>query len=84
MATTDTYRLVRLRPNGQETILAEFTVADMSEAGLTQEQVIREAALQASRQNRTNNPAWRLLLYGPTNGGPYTADDIIWDSAVNL
>lgn len=84
MAAEDTYRLTRLRSNNTETILGEWTVDDMSAAGLTQEQLIRQTAFDAAEQQRTNNPAWHLLLYGPTNGGPYTRDDVIWDSTVNL
>ena len=71
--------VVRRLPNGQNRELGVFSVTDV-----TQEQLIRQTALEAARQNRTNNPSWRILIYGPTNGGPHTEDDIVWDSATDL
>lgn len=73
------YWVVRRMPNGSNRELGVFSITDWS-----QTQLIREVALQAARQNRTNNPAWRILIYGPTNGGPHTEDDIVWDSATDL
>ncbi len=79
MAAEDSFLVVRRLANGNNRELATVQITDIS-----QEQIIRETALQAARQNRTNNPAWRILIYGPTNGGPYTEDDIVWDSQTDL
>lgn len=73
--------MVRVLPNGNLTTLSTFDVGDGS---LTQEQVIRATTFQYADTQRINNAAWRIVIYGPTNGGPYTIDDVIWDSAVNL
>jgi hypothetical protein len=75
----NSYVATRLLPNGREPVLAIQSISDW-----TQEQVIRAAAFLAARQNRTNNPAWRIFIYGPSNGGPITDDDRIWDSATDL
>lgn len=71
-----TFVLTRELPNGRETTLDTWA----EDGTFTSEQLIRQVALEASRQQRTNNPAWNLWLYGPTNGGPHTDDDRIWAS----
>lgn len=81
MATNDTYRIVRRLPNGNDVILDELAY---DETSFEDEQRIRDSTGALADQRRINNPAWRVIVYGPTNdGGPYTADDIIWDSSVN-
>ena len=75
------YLLVRLLPNGTEKELAGFEVTSWD----SQEQLIRSVALEAARQQRTNNPSWRLILYGPVDP-PFTYwtdDDRIWGSWLN-
>ncbi len=81
MPPENEYLVVRRLPNGNETTLDVFAY---DETSLEDEQRIRQITLDAADAQRTNNPAWRILIYGPTNGGPYTADDIIWDSLTNL
>lgn len=80
-APENEYLVVRRLPNGDNVTLDTFAYDETSQ---TDEQRIRQITLDAARQQRTNNPAWRIIIYGPTNGGPYTDDDIIWDSAINL
>lgn len=77
-----TYVVARILPNGSERVLGTATVDE----GWTNEQIIRATALEAARQNRTNNPSWRIVIYGPIDPPStwYTDDDRIWDSAVNL
>lgn len=75
-----TFVLTRQLPNGRETTLATW----VEDGTFTNEQLIRQVALEATRQQRTNNPAWFLILYGPTNGGPHTEDDAIWNSTILL
>jgi len=76
------YLLVRVLPNGTEKDLAAFEVTSWD----SQEQLVRAVAFQAAAQQRTNNPSWRLILYGPIDPPLtyWTDDDRIWDSAVNL
>lgn len=71
-----TFVLTRQLPNGRETTLGTWT----EDGTFTNEQLIRDIAAQASTQQRINNPAWVLFLYGPTNGGPHTNDDRIWST----
>jgi hypothetical protein len=78
---TRSFCLTRRLPNGTETILGTNTVSDINV--LSEEQAVRAVATEAATQQRTNNPAWRLFLYGPTNGGYWTDDDRVWDSAVS-
>lgn len=78
MSAETEYKVVRRLPNGNEVILDTFDQAVGS-----QSQIVRAATLQFANSERTNNPAWRILIYGPTNGGDYTADDIVWDSLTN-
>jgi hypothetical protein len=76
------YLLVRVLPNGTEKELAAFEVTSWD----SQEQLIRSVALQAARQQRTNNPSWRLILYGPIDPPLtyWTDGDRVWDSATDL
>lgn len=71
-----TFVLTRLLPNGTERTLETW----VEDGTFTNEQLIRGIAAEAARQQRTNNPAWVLQLYGPTNGGPHTDDDRIWST----
>jgi hypothetical protein len=75
------YLLVRVLPNGTEKELVAFEVTSWD----SQEQLIRTVAFQAAQQERTNNPSWRLIMYGPIDPPLtyWTDDDRIWDSAVN-
>lgn len=75
-----TFVLTRVLPNGRETTLGTW----VEDGTLTNEQLIRQVAVGAARQNRTNNPAWVLRLYGPTNGGAHTDDDMIWNSTIPI
>jgi hypothetical protein len=78
---TTNFVVTRILPNGSERVLASATVTDA-----TQEQVIRQTAFLAARQNRTNNPSWRIVIYGPVDPPStfWTNDDRVWDSATNL
>lgn len=73
------YLLTRVLPNGRETVVGTFEVTSWD----SQEQLIRATAFAASRQNRTNNPSWTLVLYGPIDPPStyWTNDDRIWTSA---
>lgn len=74
-----TFVVTRVQPNLREPILATATVDE------TNTDAIRRAATQAAaRQQRVNNPAWVIVIYGPTNGAFYTDDDRIWDSRTDL
>lgn len=72
------YVLTRILPNGRETVLGTFQVTSWD----SQEQLIRSVAFEAARQNRTNNPSWRLVLYGPIDPPStfWTDGDRIWTS----
>lgn len=74
------FLVVRRLPNGNDITLARFdwTGTDADDAR------VRAIALDAARQNRTNNPAWHILIFGPTNGGDWTDDDIVWSSRTDL
>lgn len=48
-----------------------------------QDQAIRQIVYQNARTLRDANPGAIYLLYGPTNGGPHTDGDKIWDSRLN-
>ena len=71
-----TFVLTRQLPNGTERTLDTF----VEDGTFTNEQLIRSIAASAATQQRINNPAWVLYLYGPTNGGPHTDDDRIWST----
>lgn len=75
-----TFVVTRILPNGRETTLATYSL----EAGFTTDQVIRATVLQFARAERVNNPAWVIVIYGPSNGGPHTNDDRVWDSRTDL
>ena len=74
------FLVVRRLPNGNDIVLARFDWTGTSEDDAR----VRAIALDAARQNRTNNPAWLILIFGPTNGGDWTDDDIVWSSAHDL
>lgn len=73
------YLLTRVLPNGNEVILDGFEVTSWD----SQEQLIRAVAFEAARQQRTNNPSWTLVMYGPIDPPStyWTDDDRIWTSA---
>lgn len=73
------YLVTRILPNGNEITLEVYEVAD----GYTDEQVVREVALDYGRLQRTNNPAWHVVAYGPTEGAYWTEDDRVWDSTTD-
>lgn len=73
----ETFVVTRLLPNGRENTIDTF---DWGDGTLSQEQAVRQVVEEFVREQRTNNPAWVILVYGPTNGGPHTDDDRIWDS----
>ena len=73
-----TFLVTRQLPNENELLLNTFT----TDSGYTNDQAIRDATYTYSKLQRTNNPSWRIIIYGPTNGGYYTADDIIWNSSL--
>lgn len=75
-----TFVATRILPNQRETTLSTFSL----DAGYTTDQVIRETTLQFVRTERVNNPAWVIVVYGPTDGGPHTNDDRVWDSRTDL
>lgn len=72
------YILTRILPNGNERVLETFEVTSWGD----QELLIRAVAFEAVRQNRTNNPSWRLVLYGPIDPPStyWTDGDRIWTS----
>ena len=71
-----TFVLTRVLPNGNEITLQTW----VEDGTFTNEQLVRDLAASTSTQQRINNPAWVLRLYGPTNGGPHTDDDVIWST----
>lgn len=77
-----TFVVTRILPNQREVVLATASV----DAGYTSDQVIRETVQAAARQNRTNNPSWRIVIYGPIDPPStfWTNGDRIWDSATDL
>jgi hypothetical protein len=82
--TVDPYKgfvLTRILPNQREVVLAQAEITE--EQG---DEIIRQIALEAGRQNRTNNPAWVLVVYGPIDPPStfYTNGDRVWDSRVDL
>ena len=76
-----TFVITRILPNGNEKVLATASVTDWE-----QEQLVRAVAIGAAQQNRTNNPSWRIVIYGPIDPPStfWTDDDRIWDSANSL
>lgn len=75
-----TFLVTRQLPNENELFLEAFTVAD----DFSNEQAVRQLVYQYASLNKTNNPAWRILLYGPIDP-PSTywgAGDIIWNSTL--
>lgn len=76
------YLVTRVLPNKSEVVLDTFLVTSWD----SQEQAIRAATFQYVNLQRTNNPSWRIVMYGPVDP-PFTYwtnDDRIWDSATNL
>jgi hypothetical protein len=75
-----TFLVTRQLPNGNELFLAAYSIAD----DFGNEQAIRALTYQYVDQQKVNNPAWRILLYGPIDPPStyWTADDIIWNSTL--
>lgn len=80
MSPQNEYLIVRLLPNGQEIVLDRFSIVSQEEDN----QAVVALAADAARRHRTNNPAWRILIYGPSNTDTWTRDDVIWDSLTEL
>jgi len=76
------YLVTRVLPNKSEVVLDTFLVTSWD----SQEQAIRATALQYATLQRTNNPSWRVVLYGPIDPPStyWTDDDRIWDSTTNF
>lgn len=72
------YLATRILPNGNEQVLDSFEVTSWDD----QEQVIRQVTFDYARLQRINNPAWRIVIYGPIDppATAYTDDDRIWGS----
>lgn len=76
---TLTFLICRVLPNDNEVMLNTFVMTDPSVAV---DDVIRAQMYSYTRGQRLNNPGWRIVVYGPTNGGYWTGDDIIWNSSL--
>lgn len=74
------FLVVRRLSNGRDIELARFAWTGTVEDDAR----VRAIAFEAARQNRTNNPAWLILIFGPANGPTWTDDDIVWSSATDL
>lgn len=70
------YRVVRVRPNGSETILRDIPIVDA-----TAEQMIRADAFADAATRKDSGIHVRVYS---SNHKLVTPDDLIWDSAVNL
>lgn len=81
MATPQTdFTVMRILPNGNKITLSATSITDT-----TLDALARATAQAAARQNRTNNPAWHIVIFCPTdNPTGYTDDDICWDSQTDL
>ena len=74
------FTVSRVLPNDNEIVLATYEYANA-----TRDDVFRTAAQEFGRLNRTNNPAWHIVIYCPTdNPDGYTVDDRCWDSQTDL
>jgi len=77
------YVLVRLLPGGNEVVLETIPVTAGSTGEVTT--ALRETILASGRGRKLAAPGQRFILYGPTEENvPRTADDRVWDSAVDL
>jgi hypothetical protein len=76
-----TFAVYRILPNQRETLLGTASIDETNG-----DAIIRATAQAAARQNRTNNPSWRIVIYGPIDPPLtwYTNGDRIWDSATDL
>jgi hypothetical protein len=70
------FLVTRILPNGNEIVLDTFAWTGSQ----ADEERIRQLALSFGRLNRTNNPAWHVVVYGPTDGAYWTEDDRVWSS----
>ena len=80
-ASTDpgyNFIVTRVLPNGTEKVLDLFAVTDDFQT----EQAVRTVTLNYVYLQKTNNPAWLIVLYGPTDGQYWTDDDAIWNSTL--
>ena len=71
------YRIVRVRPNGSETVVQDVVAAD-----ITEEQQRRAEAFVAT--GARGNQRWRV--YSSQDDGTFLPGDadLIWDSQVNV
>jgi hypothetical protein len=73
----DAWTLVRIQNNGREDV-----IRTVPKDALTDEQVLRAQALAESRSLKSQFPARRYVVYGPSDSPTLDVDDRIWDSAV--
>lgn len=71
----DFYRIVRVRPNGTETVLRDIAYTDLAD-----EQLQRAATFLDADQRRAAGVHVRVYS---SSDGVVTPDDLIYDSAVN-
>lgn len=77
------YVLVRLLPGGQEVVEEVIPVTDATQADVIEQ--TRNNILASARGKKLANPAFRYVLYGPTEEDtPRTVDDRVWDSSTDL
>lgn len=66
--------------NGVETNVIASTPLSQN---ATTDAPLRAQQYDNARRYLADNPGVVIFVYGPTNGGPHTDDDRIWDSRVN-
>ena len=71
------YRIVRVLPNGKESIFRDILIASVSE-----EQAVRAAAFADGSVSVPSGQ--HIRVYSSQEDGTVTPRDIIWDSKVNL
>lgn len=71
------YRVVRVRPNGNEQI-----IRDIPWASVTEEQTLRAEAFMDGSARALQGQ--HIRLYSSDENGVVTREDCIWDSEVNL
>lgn len=70
------FTLVRIAPNGNETVVATVPITDIE-----YQQRRGEALLQGRALRQANR---RYVVYGPSDSPTLDLDDRVWDSAVDL
>lgn len=71
------YRIIRVLPNGRETIIRDIIWADV-----TEEQAIRASAF--AEGTAAALAGQHIRLYSSQEDGSVGPGDLIWDSEVNL